>query len=121
MEQVMPMLEKLATALNTKVEYLWDVLVRQAMVEGVLGIVWAIVCVGIVIFGVKWLKYARGKRAAINVLDWDPRESWNTLAFAIGCPAILIGIVCTFCNIHTVIVCLLNPEYWALKQVLKLF
>jgi len=114
MKEIAPLLEKLAKQLGTTVEYLWAVLVRQAMIASCIDILQYIILGVATYFFVKLTKkfYLESEEK-----QWD--GIWFTIPGIMGMALLIIWIVSFFC-IQNTISGFLNPEYWALQKVLGL-
>lgn len=99
MESLAPLLEKLAEKLGTTSSYLWSVLIKQAFIDGILSIIF---CVLIAIW-----TYA---------LWYDGYDEGTAYAFTMAVIAVLI---CALVMLYNIPTAFLNPEYWALKEVLS--
>lgn len=139
MNKAMELLEQLASNLGVTIEYLWETLVRQKYVEGITNIVMAIigvVAIIILIFCIiNGTKFANNK---YKELAEDRREngtgycgSYNTSSetedfYNIISKVIpIFGLLIIFLMIKTIkydisygIQQLLNPDYFALKEIL---
>jgi len=113
MEQIAPVLEKMAEKLGVTCEYLWSVLLKQAPLSGITDIIQYMV-LGIVTW--IFVKFCIKVHHKIQESDWD-EIAYLLLAF-IG---IFIAIYWTIIFFHfpETIWAFFNPEYWALKQILK--
>ena len=115
MEQLEPMLRELAAQLGTTVEYLWGVMITQAHVYVLSYIVYLVL-----FFLVFFITYKLIKNLA-NEAD-DDLECMQIPQFILivvlcfGLVAGTIGLTIEFSNFLTA---LLNPEYWALQQILE--
>jgi len=113
MEQIAPVLEKMAEKLGVTCEYLWSVLLKQAPLSGITDIVQYVV-LGIA----TWIFVKFGIKAHHEIQG----SNWEEVIYM---PLILIGIFIAICWIAVffyfpeTIWAFLNPEYWALKQILK--
>jgi amino acid permease len=139
MDKVMELLEQLANSLGVAVEYLWTTLVKQQYVEGVTNLVIAVVGVIVTIVLLCWIpratkyfinqykelaedrrKNGTGFEGSYRVSSY--REDFcSFLRFTvpiIGFIAIFIIVLCTVNDIKLGIQQLLNPDYFALKEVL---
>jgi hypothetical protein len=104
----------LANKLGTTAEYLWGVLVKQAPLSGALDLVvltaWAAACV--------WVARFVGRKTSGDRPEWndefDRGLAWIGVGIVCGLTALIGGLV--FSDAMTAIV---NPEYWALRQILK--
>lgn len=110
------LIEKLAERLGTTAEHLWEVLVRQAPITATtdtitLGLM---LVAGLVAFwlAVRWAKH-------------PPYESGDANEFAIVVAGIaatvllLIVAISFVASASDIVSGFANPEYWALKQLLK--
>ena len=140
MDKAMELLEQLAYRLGIAVEYLWSTLVKQQYVEGVTNITMA--GIGIIVIIVLLCYIPRATKFAANQhkeLEEDRRKNgtgysgsysisghkedyYHGLKIAIpifGVVIITIMIVCVTSNIKDGIQQLLNPDYFALKEILN--
>jgi len=104
-EELLKRLDALAAKLGVAAEHLWDVLVRQGQIEGMRGVVLAVV--GFVVMLIAGRKAARAFRENRD----DATMGWVILCFLSG-GAALVGQADAWY--------LLNPEYFALRQLLEL-
>ena len=117
MEQLGPELLKrldtLAQSLGVTVEYLWEILVRQGTIEGYLMIAGTFIALAFALAGVwsfrKGLKYFESD-------DGDQGIPYTVIGIVVG----LAGGVFTIVNGFSAASYFLNPEYFALRQILKL-
>ena len=139
MDKVMELLEQLANSLGVAVEYLWTTLVKQQYVEGVTNLAMAVI--GVIVTIVLLCYAPRATRYFSNQhkeLAEDRKKNGtgycgsysvpsckedfcNVLQFAIpiaGFISTLIIISCVTDDIKFGIQQLLNPDYFALKEVL---
>ena len=139
MDKVMELLEQLANSLGVAVEYLWTTLVKQQYVEGVTNLVMAIISIIVVI--VLSCCVPKATKFLVNQskeLEEDRRKNGtgyngsyittsykedfcNFLKFAVpivGTIAIIVIVVCITNDTKSGIQQLLNPDYFALKEVL---
>lgn len=140
MEKAMEFLEKLAKELGVAVEYLWTTLVKQQYVEGVANIVMAIVGIIIVVVLVCYLpkatKFFCNKKKEMEkdrkengtgycgsrTVSSESEDFISFLRFAVPivfCIVIIITFTCSLYDIETGIKQLLNPDYFALKEILN--
>ena len=105
-EKVFDALQTLAGQFNTTVEFLWGVLLKQALVDGSLSVFTAAF---FLIAGV-WIQVTLSKAKDLD------SESWCIATFVLWafCGPVI------FFNIQSALTSLINPEYWALRQVLRL-
>lgn len=123
-KKAIDMLEALAEKLGTTLEHLWGVLLRQALVEGIYSAV--LVVVGALTLGVLIYAYILVVRAGRNESKRENDPFFQHLAqIAGGLAFCLFGtLVCDLLilkNVHTALICFINPEYWAIREVARLF
>ena len=136
----MEMLEQLASKLGVAVEYLWTTLVKQQYVEGVTDIILSvfgiIVIVLLVIFAPKITKSASAKHKELandrrkNGTGYDGSysvssfeedyyrnlsQSVPTVSIVVGCIVLVLTAMFLVFGVQQ----LLNPDYFALKEVLN--
>jgi hypothetical protein len=116
-DQVMEILRLLAEKFGTTTEFLWGIMVRQAYVYGITAIICFLVT-SILIFGWNWLWW----RAEVD--EETSRRDKGDRMFAIfmcrlGGLFLMFLWTCFFLSgMFEVTTALINPEYWAIKQVL---
>lgn len=140
MDKAMEMLEQLASKLGVAVEYLWATLVKQQYVEGVTDIILSVfgivVIVLLVIFAPKITKSASAKHKELandrrkNGTGYDGSysvssfeedhyrnlsQSVPTISIVIGCIVFVLTAMFLVFGVQQ----LLNPDYFALKEVLN--
>ena len=135
----MELLEQLANSLGVAVEYLWTTLVKQQYVEGVTNLVMAVISIIVVIIllccvpkATKFFanqskelaedrrKNGTGYNGSYHVSSFK-EDFCNSLKFVVPIVGIIIVIVIVLCatsDIKFGIQHLLNPDYFALKEVL---
>lgn len=140
MDKAMEMLEQLAIKLGVAVEYLWTTLVKQQYVEGVTDIILSvfgiIVIVLLVIFAPKITKSASAKHKELandrrkNGTGYNgsysesnfEEDHYRNLSQSVPIVSIVIGcivLVLTAMFLVFGVQQLLNPDYFALKEVLN--
>ena len=115
MNELTTLLEKLALQLGTTVEYLWEVLIKQAHVFAIQYIVcWIILIIGSVLFYIFLKKTVEGYESD----GWDETITWHIV------PTVLLGVVVFVLLVKNLvqtgifITAIINPEYWALQEIL---
>jgi hypothetical protein len=117
-EQAVKLIEQLAQKLGTTSEYLWKVLIKQAPISAFTDILYFILTIigGVVIFKIH-------KRLLKKDSDGD--SIYYKAEEGAIIPMIIITLLWIICflgfffSIGDIINGFLNPEYWALKQVLS--
>jgi hypothetical protein len=121
-EQILEYLSKLAEKLGTTSEYLWSVLLRQAPISGAIDLLIVIVIVTAVVLFIRFVRRKTVVPAATEE-NPDPYPEWeNELVVFVW-----LGIIVATTLALLIVVDLLgdgisglvNPEYWALKQILN--
>jgi uncharacterized membrane protein len=108
-------LDVLAERFGTTVEHLWDVMVFQARIEAITSIVTLLVG-GLVVFVVARFLVREARR--------DPSVFFENPLFLVMAVLCLVAVILLmngfFMGAGDIATALFNPEYWALKQVLRL-
>lgn len=122
-EKTLQALTTLAEKLGTTAEYLWSVLLKQAPISAATDLV----VIAALVFGVvMWAKFVQRKTAKPEVTENDryPRAEWGSnegIFFAwvsVFVSALIIAVIAGVC-FSSIVAAIFNPEYWALKQILK--
>ena len=113
MEQVGELLKELAQSLGTTVESLWRILLQQTEVQVQICQIW--MNVGMFGFGGVGLVLL-----ALGIIGQKRRWDETALAasYVIGASSIIIGAAVYIENYSILLTVKLNPEYWALQQIL---
>jgi len=119
MKELVPVLEKLAEKLGVTSGYLWDVLVKQAFIDGILSIMFAVltsICVAVLY---KLHKKFSGKHPNSACCNWY--EKLEYLGPAMFLPTTFIGVmvVVAIIGLFGAVTAFVNPEYWALHEILS--
>jgi hypothetical protein len=101
---------------------LWGVLLKQAPIQAVSG---AVVCVAWIVGAALLWRFVKRKTTLPVDTDYEPpRPEWQSDA-AVGCAwglAIAVALIAAMVvavSFPAIVTALLNPEYWALSQILK--
>jgi hypothetical protein len=113
-ENTEKLIRELAEKLGTTTEHIWSVLVAQAPISSSINLA---ILIGFAV--AVYASYKQVARKAISGGEWDdncgsmifPWIAWVAFAF------LAIFVAC--CSIEDIAAGLLNPEYWALKQIIK--
>lgn len=116
-EQIQKMLETLATKFGTTVEKLWDVLVTQARIEAVCNTVYLAVLITVWFFFIKFVR---------RFIQWQ-KDASDEGMYVAGFALVVLGshllTILTgfggYSMVSTIITGFFNPEFWALKQIIK--
>lgn len=109
-DEIMKRIDALAAKMGVTGSHLWGVLIRQARIEGIEWLCWAAL----------WISIASAGAYLAYRCHNSPDDNWDDpvpIGFCILASAIcfLIGLGC----IGGTPALFLNPEYWALQQILK--
>lgn len=116
-QEIMARIDALAAKLGVTSEYVWGILVKQAHVEAyslifAAAITGLLACVSGFAFRYAWKKLTDPK------LSWSDKDTYRPVCAATVVP--LVGLTtASLVNAYNAITPLLNPEYWALQQVLE--
>lgn len=121
-DKTLQALTGLANKLGTTAEYLWDVLLKQAPLTGVIDL---LMMAAWVIGAVVWCRFVARKTTKPKATednrypraDLTDEAAFFSWASAVAV-ALVAGIVVTG-GLATSVAALANPEYWALCQILK--
>lgn len=109
-EELMTRLDVLAAKLGVTVEHLWDIFTKQAYIEGFYAIFWAISFSAMLFCGHKLLKNLW------NEADEDIAKGFTAIGFMVLYIFCVVEIGCSIDHVRA----LINPEYFAFKEILKL-
>lgn len=121
-EQTVQLLRDLAAKLGTTSEYLWQVLVKQAPISAIIDIL-LILLVGVAIY--LWYRLHRNLMVSKEWPDtgykgtgYSRYEEGAMIPMALSGMALLVFLGISLACVPSIISGLLNPEYWALQQIL---
>lgn len=105
---------KLAQSLNVASEHVYEALIKQAMVSGIMSLVWASVMFGVVAVCATAIRRA-WRRAEEDSWYGADDATLISIPTAFG---LAIALIWGMCATEYALTALLNPEYWAIKEVL---
>src|SRR3990167_7948390 len=120
-DRIISLIEQLSTKLGTTTEHLWAVMVQQAAISAAVDLCIFLFLIVVAIIAAKHIKaktYIPDPTIdnPVTYAQWDSDTSITCITlFWIYCIIVVVLGVSSFPNISTA---LLNPEYWALKQIL---
>lgn len=113
MDQLAPLLNKLAEQMGTTSQYLWGVLLKQAPVKAsIIGAEYAITAIALyMIF--------RFRKSIVDYCAEELPKPVNVIGgVVIGIIAVVWLLECMFC-FESFLTAIFNPEYWAMQRVLS--
>jgi hypothetical protein len=121
-DKTLQALTAMAQKLGTTAEYLWGVLLRQAPISGAIDLAIMVFLVGA---SVLWARFVNKKTTChppteenrYTRADWE--EEGAFLAWLSVGGLLVISFVVISGSLATTVAALFNPEYWALRQILK--
>jgi hypothetical protein len=125
-KEIMPYLEKVAEQLGTTAQYLWMLQVKQAYVVGISYLleylVWAILFFGYYkLCRFMYLKYNGNLFMQNPEYQYVKDDIFTGLGWMVPSGIILVTLFIVISpSIINVVTLLINPEYWALNEVIKL-
>ena len=118
------LLRELADKFETTTEHLWEVMIQQASITAPLYAIAASFLIGVTF--IAWCFVMSKTTPRPNSLDssrphkaeWKNEEAVGVWAILISVTAVVIGLVSYL--VFLAATAALNPEYWALQQILEL-
>ncbi len=108
-EVVTTALQPLADKLGTTAQYVWGLQVKQAYVDGLVALSGLALGIILCVLSV-WLVKHLHKKENIEIGN----------SFLVLSPVFVTGLGFILTNFSTVLNCFVNPEYYALQQLIKL-
>ena len=121
-EKILHSINELASKLGVTAEYIWGILLRQAPISAINNF---IIMASFVIATILAIRYTIRKITPPDATKENPHPyaEWNdeTSVFALAEVALLVGVsaLVILYLFPSFVSALVNPEYWALKQILK--
>lgn len=114
-ENTEKMIRELAEKLGTTVENLWHVLIKQASIDAITQSVILLLCIIVLIFC-----FRIAKKFFLRFQESDETSDLLLFMLFVAFSAILLihGLV-IISNFGLVLSGFFNPEFWALKQIIK--
>ncbi len=116
------LIEALASKLGTTAEHLWGVLIRQAPMSGIVDIVLCVTISAATVWFVALVKHNTTEPKATKENEYPYAEWKNEVAFIAWIAAFVAGVFALSYitnTAHGIVSAFANPEYWALKQLVK--
>ena len=121
-EKAFEYIDAIAANLGVAAEHVYGALLKQAMVSGLRSVVYIIVCLAVGYAIIKVFKriYSDVKEGEDSIfVDSFGISLGGVFAIIIGGVAIIILFFAIMADIGNATTALLNPEYWALKELLN--
>jgi hypothetical protein len=117
MQDLTLFLEKMAEKLGTTTEYLWSILLKQAPIFGYCYVSGGFL---ILIFGLLLYRFHKKCRSiSPNYKTYYEEDEWRVSLNVMLLAAFLIVSVIWLVKLPKAITAFMNPEYWALQEILK--
>lgn len=120
-EKAFEYIDAIAANLGVAAEHVYGALLKQAMVSGLRSVVYIIICLAVSYAILKMFKriYADVKEGEDGIfVDSFGVSLGGVLALVFGGIAIILMFFAIMSDISNATTALLNPEYWALKEIL---
>ena len=113
-QEIIELLKVLADKFGTTTEHLWRVLLEQALLSGITNVILLVV---ILVLTVMWVRFAlerieKGEKGYYS--SDDIGALWLTIILVIP----FCGVVSVLL-IYDIVTAILNPDYWALREILR--
>lgn len=120
-EKAFEYIDAIAANLGVAAEHVYGALLKQAMVSGLRSVVYIIICLAVSYVIIKMLKTVysdvKAEEESLFVDDFGISLA-GVFAVTFGGIAIVIMFFAIMSDINNATTALLNPEYWALKEIL---
>jgi Flp pilus assembly pilin Flp len=116
-EETTKLIQQLADKLGTTAEHLWAVLVRQAPITSCVDVVVLIAAVIATVISARTLM--KGVKGLKDGFENDGLNMSMAIVGSIVCLIAAIVLIICIAGLGTTASGFLNPEYWALKQIIK--
>lgn len=119
MNNIEVMLAELAEKLGTTIEHLWGILLNQSFIFGVSTSIITILMIIFLIFAFYYIKKITNKKRKSPYEEYTCDEEYIFVCQVLfGCCLVIFPIGILY-NLYEIITAFANPEYWALKTILK--
>lgn len=121
-ENMEKLITELAEKLGTTTEHLWGVLLKQALISGITDVIMVVALAGVAYAAARFI--ARNSRLpTATESDPYPSANWDKdvagIAWALWGLIAMVFLFFILTSLATAISAFANPEYWALKQIIK--
>jgi len=115
MKELTQLLEGLAEKLGTTTKYLWEVLIKQARIDFISTTIQYLLLAIAVFVWINLFRYCLKNHK--KIYEDDKEMVWG-ISLGITSVILFILTMIAFFYINTYLASILNPEYWALQQIL---
>lgn len=115
-------LEQLAKAFNVAVDELYPILYKQAIINGIFSLGWALLFIGLIglfISTIRLIVKKQKEEEDTANWDWDWDEPRQIAILVVGITVTIIGFFVVPIALKSSATALLNPDYYMLKEILK--
>ncbi len=118
-EQINSVVNNLAEKLGVAVEYIFEILIKQARIDACVKILYFLICLILLVIGcrVAWHCYKQIRNIDINKIS-DETAGYLAALVAIGVLLILPGIFGGIEQLSNILTGFVNPEYKAIEMIL---
>ena len=113
-EVIITALQPLADKLGTTAQYVWEMQVKQAYVDGFVALSGLLLGIGLLIVAFRVFKSLYHCRLEDEYDKFEAEKLICILVFS------FVGMIFLFLNFSTTIECFINPHYHALSSLIKL-
>jgi len=123
-------IQELVAFVQKAAPVMWEAAYRQVYVNALYSLGWALIwsIVGVVSYKVAKhsLRVVATRRSENENKDWSysKEEPWDTDTFLgvyLGYAAALFSLICVIVNAFTIVGYFINPSYYAIQNLIKLF
>ena len=123
-EKAIEYIDALAANLGVAAEHVYGALLKQAMLSGVRSLVFIVICLAVVYMIIRLFNriitdVKAGNNDSIFMDGWGISPAGIIASFAGGIAMFILFIV-ILSDISNATTALLNPEYWALREILDM-
>jgi len=112
-EQINSVINNLADKLQVPVDYVFQTITQQAMIQGITNLIFIILSIAVFVVAIKVLPH-------IDKVEEKNGEDLTCVIFFILCGLIMASIIFLISHIGETITCFVNPEYWSLQQIMSM-
>ena len=117
-ENTARLLEQLAAKIGTTSQHLWGVLIKQAPIDATTTLFQILlIIVGVVVCFNKHKKYI--SKVEIYEVNYYEKSETTAIIMAVFGVVLLVLCIVAFFNVPYIIDGYFNPEYWALREIMK--